>query len=53
MEAYLIIVACIVCVLFLLVDLYLMAYYSHKDESNLSFVNIFCKLLIMLTLLQT
>ena len=30
-----------------------MAIYSHKDEPNTSVVNIYCKILIMLTLLQT
>jgi hypothetical protein len=53
MEIYLIIVAIIVSVLFLLVDLYVMAIYSHKEEPNTSLVNIFCKILIIITLLQT
>lgn len=53
MEVYLIIVAIIVSILFLLVDLYVMAIYSHKEEPNTSFVNIFCKILIIITLLQT
>ena len=45
--------AVVVSVLFLLVDLYLMAFYSHKEESNLSVVNLLCKFLIVFTLLQT
>jgi|JI6StandDraft_1071083.scaffolds.fasta_scaffold1752091_1 hypothetical protein len=53
MEVYLIIVAVITSVLFLLVDLYVMAIYSHKEEPNTSFVNIICKILIIITLLQT
>jgi hypothetical protein len=53
MDAFLIIVAIIVSILFLLVDLYILAIYSHKDEPNTSAVNIFCKILIVLTLLQT
>jgi LMBR1 domain-containing protein 1 len=43
----------IISILFLIVDLYVMAIYSHKDEPNTSLVNIFCKILIVLTLLQT
>jgi hypothetical protein len=50
---FLIIVAIVVSVLFLLVDLYVMDIYSHKDEPNTSIVNLFCKFLIMLTLIQT
>lgn len=53
MEVYLIIVAVIISILFLLVDLYVMAIYSHKEEPNTSVVNILCKILIILTLLQT
>ena len=53
MEVFLIIVAIVVSALFLLVDLYIMVLYSNKDEPNTSVVNIFCKVLIMLTLLQT
>lgn len=53
MEVYLIIVAAIISILFLLVDLYVMAIYSHKDEPNTSVVNILCKILIIITLLQT
>lgn len=52
MDAFLIIVAIVACGMFLLVDLYLLAIYSHKEETNLSAANIFCKVLIMLTLLQ-
>ena len=53
MEPFLIIVAVIVSILFLLVDLYVMAIYSHKDDPIVSVVNIFCKVLIVLTLVQT
>lgn len=48
-----IIVAIVACVLFFLVDLYLLAFYLHKDEPTLSAVSILCKILILLTLLQT
>lgn len=51
MEVYLIIVTVIVSILFVVVDIYLMAIYSHKEENNASKVNIFCKILIILTLL--
>ena len=53
MDAFLIIMAIIVSIIFFLADLYIMAIYSHKDEPNSSCVNIFCKILIVLTLLQT
>lgn len=52
MEVYLIIVTIVVSILFVVVDIYLMAIYSHKEETNTSKVNIFCKLLIIITLLQ-
>ena len=48
-----IIVAIVACALFLLVDLYLLAFYIHKDEPNFSAVSILCKILIILTLIQT
>ena len=53
MDAFLIIMAIVVSILFLLADLYIMAIYSHKEEPNASCVNIYCKILIVLTLLQT
>ena len=52
-EAFLIVVAVIASVLFLIVDIYILVFYTHKDESNLSAVNIFCKVLILIILLQT
>lgn len=47
------IVAGVVALLLILVDVYLMAFYSHRDETNLSAVNLFCKFLIVLTLFQS
>ena len=52
-EAFLIVVAVIASVLFLIVDIYILVFYTHKDESNLSAVSIFCKVLILIILLQT
>jgi hypothetical protein len=49
----LIVVAIVACILFFLIDLYLLAFYLHKDEPNLSAVGLFCKILIIFTLLQT
>ena len=46
-------VAVIASVLFLIVDIYILVFYAHKDEPNLSAVSIFCKVLILITLLQT
>lgn len=46
-------VAVIASVLFLIVDIYILVFYAHKDEQNLSAVSIFCKVLILITLLQT
>lgn len=46
-------VAVIASVLFLIVDIYILVFYTHKDEPNLSAVSIFCKVLILITLLQT
>ena len=45
--------AVVVSMLFLLLDFSIMHFYSHKEESNTSIVNLFCKFLIMLTLIQT
>jgi hypothetical protein len=47
------VVAVIASVLFLIVDIYILVFYAHKDEQNLSAVSIFCKVLILITLLQT
>ena len=53
MEVFLIIIAVIISILFLIVDLYVMAIYSHNEEPNTSIVNVLCKILIVLTLIQT
>lgn len=45
--------AVVTSVLFLLVDFYILVFYSHRDEPTFSVVSIFCKVLIVLTLLQT
>lgn len=45
-------VAVIASALFLLVDFYILVFYSHREESNRSAVSVLCKVLIVLTLLQ-
>lgn len=45
--------AVVTSLLFLLVDFYILVFYSHRDEPTFSVVSIFCKVLIVLTLLQT
>lgn len=45
--------AVVVSLLFLLVDFYILVFYSHRDEPTFSVVSIFCKILILITLLQT
>ena len=45
--------AIIATVLFFIIDVYIMVFYTHRDEPIFSAVSIFCKVLIVLTLLQT
>lgn len=51
MDVFLIILCIVVAGLLFLVNLYLMAIYSHSDDKNTCTV-IFCKIVIVLTLLQ-
>lgn len=45
--------AIIATLLFFIIDVYIMVFYTHRDEPIFSAVSIFCKVLIVLTLLQT
>jgi hypothetical protein len=47
------VVAIIASALFLLVDFYILVFYAHREESKCSAVGVLCKVLIVLTLLQT
>lgn len=51
MDVFLIIVCIVVALLLAVVNVYIMAFYSHSDDKNTCTV-VFCKVVIVLTLLQ-
>ncbi len=52
MEVFLIIVTIVTCAIFVVVNIYITAIYKHREESIINPKNIFCLVLIMITLLQ-
>lgn len=52
MDVFLLIVTIIVCIIFVLVNVYVIAIYKHKEESLFNVKNILCLCLIMITLIQ-
>ncbi|MBS1889863.1 MAG: hypothetical protein JST59_01090 [Actinobacteria bacterium] len=51
MDIFLIIVCVVVACLLCVINVYVMAYYSHSDDHNTCTV-VFCKVVIVLTLFQ-
>lgn len=52
MDVFLLIVTIITSVIFVVVNIYVIAIYKHRDESIVSVKNILCLILVMITLLQ-
>ena len=52
MNVFMLVVSIVGLIICVIVDIYIMALYSHKEESNFSPITIFCKVLIILTLFQ-
>lgn len=52
MNVFMLVVSIVGSIICVIVDIYIMALYSHQEESNFSPITIFCKVLIILTLFQ-
>jgi hypothetical protein len=51
MDVFLLIVCIVMAILLSVVNVYIMAFYSHSDDKNTCTV-VFCKVVIVMTLLQ-